>query len=88
MPPSWEFWAAGVSLLSAAVMTLGPALARKIAPQDRTIEKLATSASDTVANALESTLSMVRGDMAHVRAKSDDNGKKLDKLLDSRKGKS
>ncbi|GAA1661700.1 hypothetical protein [Microbacterium lacus] len=82
-----EFWAALLSLLTAAVVAFGPGLARKIFPQDNTTAEIAKSSTATVASVLESTLAMVREDVAHVRTKTDENSGKLDALLAIGKGK-
>lgn len=84
---SGEFWAAVVSLLTAVVVTFGPGLARAWAPQDTTVADLAKTSTETVADALQSTLDMVRGDMAHMRTKTDENSGKLDAILARGKGK-
>ncbi|WP_336643367.1 hypothetical protein [Microbacterium sp. MMO-113] len=73
-----ELWAAGLSLLTALVVTVGPSVVRKLFPPDSTVADIAKSSTERIANSLDATLKLVKDDLGAMRAQIDENGRKLD----------
>lgn len=76
--PGIDLIAAGLSLLTAIVVTVGPAVLRKIFPPDPTVSDIAKNATERIANTLDTTLSLVKDDISAIRAQVTENGRKLD----------
>lgn len=83
-----DFYAALVSLVTALVVTAGPSLMNKFFPPDATVADIARESTASVAATLDTTLDLVKNDIGSMRARIEDNSKKLDKLVAARKGKS
>lgn len=75
-----EVWAAGISLLTALVITVGPPLVRKFFPQDSTVADIAKNSTERIANSLDTTLTLVKDDLGAIRSQIDENGRKLDAI--------